>query len=847
MKCGGCVRAVEQRLLQQPGVRAASVNLLTRTAWLELDPALASAAAEALPTSSLAAEGPTNVGGSTTSTVAQPPVGVTPTEGSGPCAVGAPAPGAAEKDRNATASGTEIDLLAPVLASLATLGFAARLREGGQSLPHSLQERRRQRDWWQRWRQLVVALVLVLVSGLGHLADAGQLPWHDPWGLLASPWVHGLVATAALAGPGRSILLQGARSALAGMPSMDTLVGLGVGSAWLASLVGLLQPASGWPCFFNEPVMLLGFVLAGRFLEERARWRTGRAIEELAGLQPDHALLLLGDGPPRQVRLGGLRPGDRVQVLPGDRIPVDGVVCEGESTVDLSALTGESMPEPVGVGQELAAGGLNLSAPLQLEVRRSGAESAIARIVQLVEQAQARKAPIQGLADRVSGRFAVGVLLLAAATFLFWWLAGAHLWPQVLRVAPGSPLAMHGAHGPMAAAGTITPFTLALQLAIAVLVVACPCALGLATPTAITVGNGLAARSGLLFRGGDAIEMAARLQEVLFDKTGTLTLGRPLVTAVEPIAPVTEERIVQLAASLESQSRHPLAYALLQEAQRRGLPPLPLQEGRSLAGDGVQALLRDPLPELAAPLLRLGRLSWLIGQGVICDDTALERQSALEADGATVLALAAGSTLLALVAVEDQPRRDAADTLAALRQRGLRLGLLSGDRAASVWRLGQRLGFETGELAWELRPQQKLERILAARSRGVVAMVGDGINDAPALAAADLGIAVGTGTQIAQESAGLVVMGDRLGGVIEALTIAAATMAKVRQNLLWAFGYNLIVIPIAAGALLPAYSLRLTPPLAALLMALSSITVVVNALLLPHGSGRLRRHDGAHG
>ncbi len=797
MKCGGCVRAVEQRLQQQPGVRAASVNLLTRTAWLELDPEVLSGES-------------------------------------------APASGSASAP----------DPFAPVLASLAALGFPARLRDGAQSLPSSLQERRKQRDWWQRWRQLVVALVLVLVSGLGHLADAGQLPWHDPWGLLANPWIHGLVATVALAGPGRPILLQGARSALAGMPSMDTRVGRGVASAWLASLVGLLLPQSGWPCFFNEPVMLLGFVLAGRFLEERARWRTGRAIEELAGLQPDHALLLLGDGPPRQVRVGGLRPGDRLRLLPGDRVPVDGVVREGASAVDISALTGEPLPLQAMAGSELAAGSLNLEAPLVLVVLRSGADSAIARIVHLVEQAQARKAPIQRLADQVAGRFALVVLALALGTFLFWWLWGTRLWPGVLADPAMAAMAhggLHGGHGVFGARAT-TPLALALQLAIAVLVVACPCALGLATPTAITVGSGLAARSGLLFRGGDAIEMAARLRVVLFDKTGTLTLGRPLVTAVEPLgdgeAPgglSPQDRLVQLAASLEQQSRHPLAHALLQEAQRRQLPLLPLAASRTVVGEGLQGWLEAAASD-GPPDLLVGRLDWLDACQVPIRDQARLRQEALEAGGATVLAVAEAGRLLGLVAVQDRPRQDAAATLEALRHRGLQLGLLSGDRQASVRRLGALLGLADDELGWELRPEQKLERILARkRSGGAVAMVGDGINDAPALAAADLGVAVGTGTQIAQESASLVVMGDRLQGLDDALEIAGRTMAKVRQNLIWAFGYNLIVLPIAAGVLLPRFNLLLTPPLAALLMALSSITVVVNALLLQDGRGQRRR------
>jgi Cu2+-exporting ATPase len=512
------------------------------------------------------------------------------------------------------------------------------------------------------------------------------------------------------------------------------------------------------------------------------------------------------------------------------------VVVEGSSTVDTSSLTGEPLPRPVEPGSELAAGCLNLSAPMELEALRRGGESAIARIVQLVEKAQLRKAPIQGLADRAAGRFTLAVLILAASTFLFWWLWGANHWPAVLMAGSSHG---HGVPGP---AGT--PLALALQLSIAVLVVACPCALGLATPAAITVGSGAAARAGLLFRGGDAIETASRLRAVLFDKTGTLTVGRPLVTAVDCVSVELEaDRLLQLAASLEQDSRHPLAHAVLQEVQRRDLPILPVRDPRVLAGDGLEARLEEPAarmvglsPVAGAPwLLRVGRLAWLESVGVVVEAGSRARQEALEAGGASVLAVALDGTLLGLIAVEDSPRPDAATTLVALRQRRLALGLLSGDREGPVRRLAFRVGLQTDELFWDLRPEQKLERILAARVIGPVAMVGDGINDAPAMAAADLGIAVGTGTQIAQEAADLVVMGDRLVGLPQALEIASRTMAKVRQNLILAFGYNLIVLPIAAGALLPGFGIRLSPPLAALLMALSSITVVVNALLLQDG------------
>jgi Cu2+-exporting ATPase len=770
MKCAGCVRAVEQRLREQPGVRQVSVNLLTRTAWVDLDPALAAASP-------------------------------------------------AQRSQ-------------PLEQALAAMGYTARPREAS-ALPSSRRLRLQQRSWWQLWRQLVVALVLVAVSALGHFGLVADPLWQGAGGwVITAEWFHALVASAALLGPGRPILLGGARAALAGLPTMDTLVGLGVASAYGASLVGLLWPASGWPCFFNEPVMLLGFVLLGRFLEERARYRTGRALEQLVALQPDTALLLVDDGPPRPVRVGGLRPGDRLQLLPGDRVPVDGTVQSGESAVDLSALTGEPLPLPVCPGTELAAGGLNLSSPLVLEVQRSGADSALARIIRLVEQAQTRKAPIQALTDRVAGRFTLVVLALALATFLFWWLWGTALWPQVLeqRHAGGG----HAGHGVLGVSAD-TPFALALQLAIAVLVVACPCALGLATPTVMTVSSGLAARAGLLFRGGDAIETASRLHTVLFDKTGTLTVGRPMVSAVEPVDGITGDQLLQLAASLEATTRHPLAHALLQEAIARRLDLLAASQCRTFSGDGVLGLLGEEE-------VRVGRLDWVTG-----DPPAawLARQQALEAAGASVMAVARGGRLQGLVAVQDALRPDAADLIADLRQLGVEMGLLSGDRREPVLQLGAALGLHPGELAWQLRPEQKLERIVAAHARGPVAMVGDGINDAPALAAADLGIAVGTGTQIAQDSASLVVMGDRLAGIARALRLARRTMAKVRQNLAWAFGYNLIVLPIAAGALLPGYGVLLDPPLAALLMALSSITVVLNALLLQDGALPVHERRGA--
>ena len=413
MKCGGCVRAVERTLLEQPGVQRADVNLVSRAAWLDLS----------------------------------------------------------EADGDVDA----------VLGALASRGFPARERSLEPSSAR-LAAGASGLTWWQQWRQLMVALTLLLLSVLGHLSEAGHLSLP----LIGSLPFHAALATVALLGPGRPILLGGFAAARAAAPSMDTLVGLGVGSAYLASLVALIWPQVGWPCFFNEPVMLLGFVLLGRFLEERARFRTGQALHQLAQLQPDTARLVLPDGAIRDVRVGALRPGERLQLLAGDRVPVDGVVVEGYSAVDASSLTGEPLPWQAEPGLELSAGSLNLDAPLVLEVTRVGAETALARIIRLVEQAQARRAPIQGLADRVAGRFCYGVIALALATFLFWWLFGAAQWPQVMQAsAPGMPqghlmTSGHAMHHGGLGSGATSPVGLALQLSIAVLVVACPCALGLA-------------------------------------------------------------------------------------------------------------------------------------------------------------------------------------------------------------------------------------------------------------------------------------------------------------------------------------------------------------------------------
>ena len=775
MKCGGCVHAVERRLAEQQGVSTVAVNLLTRTAAVGLDP----------------------------HTPADP--------------------------RQLT-------------TALQGIGFPARLRDQGQVTAESPSLNQ---GWWNRWRRLMVALALMAVSGLAHLATARQ--WTVP--LLDSMAFHGVVATLALAGPGRPILTGGWRALRHGIPTMDSLVGLGITSAYGSSLVALFWPAVGWPCFFDDAVMLLGFVLLGRFLEERARRRTGLALRQLMDLQPETARLLVGPEATaaepdrllachhRTVRAAALRQQDRLLLLPGDRIPVDGTILAGHSSLDLASLTGEPLPVEVGAGDGVTAGCRNLTGPLVVKVEQAGASTSLARLVQLVEQAQSRKAPIQRLADQVAGRFCYGVLALATATLLFWWLWGVRIWPAVLTTS----IQAHG-HGDIT---MNTPLGLGLQLAIAVLVVACPCALGLATPTVVSVATGRAAKAGLLFRGGDVLETAARLDTVVLDKTGTLTIGRPLLQAVAPSpawrqadnenededsAATRETLLLQWAASLEQQTQHPLAHALIQAAQERQIPLLPVRESHTEAGCGVQGIV-------AGQRLTLGRLDWLEQQGLITDPSLRECLRAWEQAGQAVMALADSTRILGLLTVADPLRRDAKVTMDRLQAMGLELRLLSGDRRAAVEHLAHRVGLGPRDVIADTRPQEKGRVIEQMRARGRrVAMVGDGINDALALACADLGIAVGTGTQIAQDTADLVVMGEGLAGLAglaDALLLARAAMAKVGQNLFWAFAYNSLALPLAMGLLLPGLGWVLLPPLAALLMAVSSISVVTNALLLP--------------
>ncbi len=752
MKCGGCVRTVEQTLLNQPSIHHASVNLVERAAFLEIK----------------------------------------------------------ENSQN-------ID---EILSALNNRGFPAKERKISQSPSNS--ELSLRKKWWKQWNQLMISLILLILSVVGHLAESGkvQLP------LIGTLPFHATLATFAVFGPGLSILKSGVKSAIQLAPTMDTLVGIGVISAYLTSLSSLIWPSVGWPCFFNEPVMLLGFVLLGRFLEERARFRTGKALKELARLQPDQARVFDANNQLKEIRVGALKVGERIQVLAGDRIPIDGIVLEGNSSIDISSLTGEPLPLAASVGTEITAGTLNLEGTLIVQVNSIGAETALARIISLVEKAQATKAPIQRIADQVAGIFCYGVVSLSILTFIFWWKVGAFLWPDVLNNSGQGFLTSHShvLHSSLGAEAQ-TPIGLGIQLSIAVLVVACPCALGLATPTVISVASGKAAKKGWLFKGADVIETTASIKQIIFDKTGTLTIGRPNVLG--SLGTEDENKLIQIAASIENNSRHPIAYAILQEAQSKSLSLIQSISATNVPGKGIYGKLEN-----IDGTIKVGTIEWMKSEGVKWNpklDDELKKDKYAER---YIVLVSINQKLLGVIIIDDKIRKNANLVLDKLRNQGHILRIMSGDKRESVLRIGNKLGFETNELNWQLLPEEKLTNLENLKPYGNIAMVGDGINDAPALASADLGIAIGTGTQIAQDSADLVLLGDRIESLPDVFLLAKRAISKVRQNLFWAFGYNIIALPIAAGILLPKFGIILSPPIAALLMALSSISVVLNALSL---------------
>lgn len=697
-----------------------------------------------------------------------------------------------------------------IAAQLTAKGFPSQRHDtnNGNDTASSYEEKRQKADR-ENFQKLAVAGVLIILSALGHLKHLTgfQIP------LLSNIWFHWGLATLALLLPGREIIIDGAKGLWNRVPNMNSLIALGTLSAYIASCVALVFPQLGWECFFDEPVMLLGFILLGRTLEQRARGEAGAALSALVSLKPQTARLVketANHQPEKsmEVPVTTVQAGQWLRVLPGEKIPVDGEILQGETTVDESMLTGESVPVEKQVQDTIKAGTINLTGVITLKATQVGQETTLAKIIASVENAQTRKAPVQKLADQVAGYFAYGVITLAAVTFLFWYFVGTNVWTEVTV--------------------ETSPLLLSLKLMIAVLVIACPCALGLATPTAILVGTGVGAKQGLLLKGGDVLEKVNRLDTLVFDKTGTVTEGEPKVTDCWVVATpdINEETLIQWAASVEAGTNHPLASAIVKSAQEKGISLLATSEEETKAGLGISATIEEQR-------VVVGNAHWLQENGIVIPDTVAEKVQALETAGKTVVYVAVDTALAGLIALKDCLRPDAVQAVSQLQTMGFQVKLLTGDNQRVAIAIAQQLQIPTDHLLAEVHPEEKAQAVTALQKQGHrVGMIGDGINDAPALAEADVGIAIAQGTEVAIETASIVLMRDRVSDVISAVRLSRATLQKIRQNLFWALGYNVITIPLAAGVLLPTYDILLSPAIAAGFMAFSSVMVVTNSLLL---------------
>jgi Cu+-exporting ATPase len=737
MTCASCVGRVEQALAAAPGVLSASVNLASERATVRFVPG-------AVRFQDLAAA------------VEQAGYRLEAPEAAGPDA----------GDREQAARDAEIRQLgrAVLIAGAATLPL------------------------------FVLEMGAHFVPGMHHWINAtvGAFNWKV---------ISFVLATFVLFGPGWVFYRRGVPALLRGAPEMNSLVVLGATAAWAFSTVATFAPQ--WlpqgtaNIYFEAAAVIVTLILVGRWIEARAKGRTGQAIRRLMSLQAKTARVVR-DGAEQDLPIDAVQVGDLVVVRPGERVPVDGVVADGGSFVDESMLTGEPIPVEKTAGAEVTGGTLNTTGAFRFEARQVGAQTVLAQIVRMVETAQGAKLPIQALVDRVTGWFVPAVMVIAVLTFAVWFLFG----PEP---AQGASLGM------------------ALVSAVAVLIIACPCAMGLATPTSIMVGVGRAAELGVLFRKGEALQALQGVQVVAFDKTGTLTEGRPELTDLTVAEGFDEAAVLARAAALESLSEHPVARALVAAAEARGLAVAAPQDFASIPGKGVTGLVEGAR-------VAVGADRYMADLG--CDVSLFAETAArLGDEGKTPLYAAIDGRLAAVIAVADPIKPTTAEAIRALHELGLKVAVISGDNRRTAAAVARRLGID--EVHAEVLPDGKVAVIEAMKAGArKVAFVGDGVNDAPALAAADVGLAVGGGSDVAIESADVILTSGDLRGAVSAFGLSRATMANIRQNLAWAFGYNILLIPVAAGVLYPVFGVLLSPMLAAGAMALSSVSVVLNALRL---------------
>jgi Cu+-exporting ATPase len=653
----------------------------------------------------------------------------------------------------------------------------------------------REREAQEQKRKFIIGLIFTVPLFIISMArDFGLI---GQWGHAA--WVNWLffcLATPVQFYTGYDYYAGGWKGVINKSANMDLLVALGSSVAYFYSIVLLLFPDHGHHVYFETSAVIITLIRLGKMLEAKTKGKTGGAIKRLLMLRPKRATIIK-DGVEREVAISDINTGDMIVVHPGENIPVDGVVTEGESAVDESMLTGEPLPVDKKMGEKVTGGTINQDGRLIFRATAVGKETVLSRIVKMVQDAQGSRAPIQAITDRVASVFVPAIIILAIITFILWWIMGGVFVPAMIRT-------------------------------VAVLVIACPCALGLATPTAIVAGTGKGAEKGILFRNSVALETVSLLDAVVLDKTGTVTAGKPSVTAVLSFDPgLTVDDILKLAASVEQGSEHPIGRAIVREAKSKRLTLSSLNGFRSHGGSGVEA-------EVDGIKVYAGKPEWIMHPGInIEQETA--RIATIQEEGNTVV-LVATDRVRGLIALSDMIKPESANAITALKQMGLKVIMVTGDNKNTASSIALMAGID--EVISEVMPEEKANKIKELKEKGLkVGMVGDGINDAPALAQADVGIAIGTGTDIAIESGDIILTGGDLRGIPSAIQLSRRTMGVIKQNLFWAFFYNVALIPVAAGALypfefLPIFLRQLHPILAALAMAMSSITVVTNSLRL---------------
>ncbi len=691
-------------------------------------------------------------------------------------------------------------MVAPVdlIAATSVVGYTASVADPNTGLSR-IERKAEEAD--NLLLNVLIAFVLMLpvfVLEMGaHFIPAFQIAIEKTIGMQNSWTLQFCLASAVLFGPGRFFFIKGIPNLFRGQPDMNSLVALGTGAAWSFSIIATFLPSmlpnGVRAVYFEAAVVIVVLILFGRWLEARAKGRTGAAIQALLGLQVSTARVLNGDRS-IEIDVAALKVGDRILVRPGERIPVDGEVIIGTSNVDESMITGEPIPVAKMSGAVVTGGTVNGTGSLTFRASRVGVDTTLAQIIRMVQEAQGAKLPIQGLVDWVTLWFVPTVIGLAILTVVVWLLIGPESAP-----------------------------TIALVAGVSVLIIACPCAMGLATPTSIMVSTGRAAEMGVLFRKGDALQELSNVEIIAFDKTGTVTEGKPVLTDLIVTKEFERSQVLALIGAVENQSEHPIAQAIVHSVESEGITVPTASDFRSVTGYGVSAVVQGHH-------VLIGADRYMVKESIEIE-TLIEREQDLARNGRTALYVAVNCKLAAVIGVADPVKSGSYAAIAALQERGLQVAMITGDKQETADSIAQEIGIE--HVIAGVLPNGKLKALDGLKASGhKIAFVGDGINDAPALAHADVGIAIGTGTDVAIESADVVLISGDLRGVVNAVEVSRVTLSNIRQNLVWAFAYNIALIPVAAGILYPAFGLLLSPGLAAGAMALSSVSVLTNALRL---------------